>query len=270
MSDATHTSSSDIPVWDPERIASFLEVARPLLKLWHRCQVRGLEHVPDGGSLIVSNHSGGAFTMDFPVFLIDWCARFGVERPCYLLSHAVLFKTPMGDWLRGIGLLPASREAAQTVLASGATLMVFPGGDYDVTRPFTRANTIDFAGRVGYVATALKANVPIIPIVSIGGHQNQLYLYRSEALARMLRLPRLARLAAVSITFGFPWGPSLLSIPPNIPLPTKITTQVLEPVNIRAEFGDDPDPRVVDAHIRKLMQAALDELARKRRFPVVG
>ena len=79
MSDAAHTSSSDIPAWNPDRIASFLEVARPLIKLWHRSEVRGLEHVPDGGSLIVSNHSGGSFTMDFPVFLIEWCARFGLS-----------------------------------------------------------------------------------------------------------------------------------------------------------------------------------------------
>jgi hypothetical protein len=54
-------------------------------------------------------------------------------------------------------------------------------------------------------------------------------------------------------------------LPPNLPLPTKIVTQVLEPVDVRAEFGDDPDPQVVDAHIRKLMQSALDELARHRR-----
>ena len=268
MSDAADTS--DVPAWNPAKVASFLDVARPLIKLWHRSQVRGLEHVPDGGALMVSNHSGGSLTMDFPVFLIDWCARFGIERPCYLLAHAVVFKTPIADWLRGIGLVPASREVAQTVLDSGASLMVFPGGDYDVTRPFTRATTIDFGGHVGYVTTALKADVPIVPMVSIGGQENQLYLYRSEALARMLRLPQLARLATVPITFGFPWGLSLLSIPPNIPLPTKITTQVLEPVNVRAEFGHDPDPHVVDAHIRKQMQAALDELARQRRFPVLG
>ncbi|MGA9489812.1 MAG: glycerol acyltransferase, partial [Mycobacterium sp.] len=114
------------------------------------------------------------------------------------------------------------------------------------------------------------AGVPIVPMVSIGGQENQLHLARGAALARLLRLPQLTRLATLPISFGFPWGLSVLGIPPNIPLPTKIITRVLEPVNVRAEFGDDPDPRVVDAHIRKLMQAALDEMARERRFPVVG
>jgi hypothetical protein len=50
----------------------------------------------------------------------------------------------------------------------------------------------------------------------------------------------------------------------------KIVTQVLPPIDIKAEFGDDPDVRRVDAHVRAVMQHALAELARKRRLPVVG
>ncbi|WP_428844605.1 lysophospholipid acyltransferase family protein [Mycolicibacterium hodleri] len=259
-----------VPTWSPKKVASFIDVARPVLKRWYRSEVHGLEHMPEGGSLIVSNHSGGTLTMDFPVFLVDWCARFGLERPCFLLSHAVLFRTPLAEWLRGIGLVPAHRDAAHTILTSGATLMVFPGGDYDVSRPSTSANTIDFDGRVGYVRTALKADVPIVPMVSIGGQESQVYLTRGATLARWMRLPQLARIATLPITFGFPWGPSVLGLPPNIPFPTKIITQVLEPVDLRAEFGDDPDSQIVDSHIRKLMQSALDEMARKRRFPVLG
>ena len=47
-------------------------------------------------------------------------------------------------------------------------------------------------------------------------------------------------------------------------------TQVLEPIDIREEFGEDPDIAEVDAEVRERMQAALDELARARRFPVLG
>jgi hypothetical protein len=45
---------------------------------------------------------------------------------------------------------------------------------------------------------------------------------------------------------------------------------VLEPIDVRAEFGDDPDIAEVDAEVRSRMQDALDELARQRRFPVLG
>ncbi len=71
------------------------------------------------------------------------------------------------------------------------------------------------------------------------------------------------------ITFGWPFGLSVLA-PVNVPLPTKIVTEVLRPIEITAEFGDAPDVEHVDALVRGLMQKALDELARKRRFPILG
>ncbi|HEY9263307.1 MAG TPA: glycerol acyltransferase, partial [Mycobacterium sp.] len=58
--------------------------------------------------------------------------------------------------------------------------------------------------------------------------------------------------------------------PPNLPLPAKIVTQVLDPIDVVAEFGDDPDIEVVDLHVRAVMQAALEKLAKERRFPVLG
>ena len=58
--------------------------------------------------------------------------------------------------------------------------------------------------------------------------------------------------------------------PPNLPLPSKIVTQVLEPIDITATFGEDPDIDEVDHHVRSVMQTALDDLSRKRRFPVIG
>jgi hypothetical protein len=71
------------------------------------------------------------------------------------------------------------------------------------------------------------------------------------------------------VTFGFPFGLSML-VPVNVPLPTKIVGQVLEPIDVFAQFGDDPDVDNVDAYVRSMMQTALDGLARQRRLPVLG
>jgi hypothetical protein len=54
------------------------------------------------------------------------------------------------------------------------------------------------------------------------------------------------------------------------PAATKIVTRSVEPIDAVEQFGADADPAVVDAHVRKVMQAALDELASARRLPVVG
>jgi 1-acyl-sn-glycerol-3-phosphate acyltransferase len=105
-------------------------------------------------------------------------------------------------------------------------------------------------------------------VVSIGGQETQLFLARGDSLARRLGLKR-ARIEILPVSIGFPFGLSAI-FPPNVPLPAKIVTRVLEPIDIAAEFGEDPDVGDVDLHVRAVMQKALDELARERRFPVLG
>ena len=44
---------------DPEAIAKVMPVLRLAMKGYFRSEVRDIERVPDGGALVVSNHSGG-------------------------------------------------------------------------------------------------------------------------------------------------------------------------------------------------------------------
>jgi 1-acyl-sn-glycerol-3-phosphate acyltransferase len=85
-------------------------------------------------------------------------------------------------------IVVAKNRKGVTALAAGAVVLVFPGGDYDVYRPTARENVIDFGGRTGYVTTAIEANVPIVPVVSIGGQETQLFLTRGRRLAARLGL----------------------------------------------------------------------------------
>ena len=148
-------------------------------------------------------------------------------------------------------------------------MVVFPGGDYDVYRPTTARNKIDFGGRTGYIKAALNAGVPIVPMVGIGGQESQIYLTRGTEVAKLLRLDKLVRAKILPVSIGFPFGLSAV-LPLNVPLPTKIVMHTLEPIDIVAEFGEEPDVDEVDAHVRQVMQRALDKLAGERRFPVIG
>lgn len=262
-------AAKDHELRNPDLVALLMPFMRTLVKVWFRSEVRGLEHVPDGGALMVSNHSGGLLTMDVPVMATAFFDRFGVDRPFYALAHDILFVGPWAGLLHRAGIVHAAPDVAHRVLRGGGVVMVFPGGDYDVYRPTTRANTIDFQGRTGYVETAFGADVPIVPVVSIGGQENQIYLSRGQWLAQTLRLPKLVRSEILPITVGFPFGLSLV-LPINIPLPTKIVTRILEPIDVRAQFGNQPDSRTVDIYVRQSMQSGLDDLARRRRFPVLG
>lgn len=261
---------TEITKFDPSLTEKVMGWLRPFLKAYHRSEVRGLENFPNGGALVVSNHSGGLFPMDVPIFAADFYERFGYGRPVYTLSHAMLMIGPTGDFFKKTGFILASHENADEALRSGGVVVVFPGGDYDVYRPTSEATKIDFDGRQGYVRAAINAGVPIVPMVGIGGQETQLYLSRGTWLAKRLGpIARLARTKIVPVSFGFPFGLSAV-VPLNVPLPSKIVMQVLPPVNIEAQFGDDPDIDEVDAHVRHVMQDALDDLAAERRLPVIG
>ncbi|BBH17437.1 hypothetical protein Back2_17240 [Nocardioides baekrokdamisoli] len=254
---------------DPAYVAKLMPLLRLPMKRYFRSQVRDIGRVPAGGALVVGNHSGGLLAMDVPIFAVAFFEEFGSERPLYCLAHDLLFTGAARAVMLRCGFVPATRDNAHAVLSSGAVTIVFPGGDYDAYRPSSKANVIDFNGRSGYVRTALETGVPIVPIVSIGGQEAQIHLSRGEWIAKLLRLDSLVRSKYFPITFGFPFGLTA-AFPPNLPLPTKIVTQVLEPIDLMAEFGADPDIAEVDAEIRRRMQVALDQLASERRFPVLG
>jgi 1-acyl-sn-glycerol-3-phosphate acyltransferase len=268
MSD-TAAEGQEIAKWDPSFTRQLRNVVAPVVNRWHRADVRGLDNIPPaGGALVVSNHSGGMMTPDVFIFASAFYDTFGYHRPVYTLAHYGVFLGPLDGLLRRAGVIEASRENAAKALHSGAVVLVFPGGDYDSYRPTLSENTIDFNGRTGYVRTAIEADVPIVPTVSIGGQETQLFLTRGNWLARRLGLTK-ARMDILPVSFGFPFGLSVI-FPPNLPLPAKIVTEVLEPIDVTARFGDDPDIEEVDAHVRSIMQTALKRLARQRRFPVLG
>lgn len=260
---------SELGKWDPTFIETARKVLGSLAKFWFRAEVRGLDLLPPaGGALLVCNHSGGAMTPDVAVLAPAFYEKFGYDRPLYTLAHYGLFKTPLAGSLRKIGVIGASPENAAKALRSGAVVLVFPGGDYESYRSTFAQNVVDFNGRRGYVRIAAECGVPIVPAVSIGGQETQLFLTRGAWLAKRLRLHRI-RMDIMPLTFGFPFGLTS-TIPANFPLPSKIITEVLDPIHVADRFGDEPDVEEVDAHVRGVMQGALGRLARERRFPVLG
>ena len=262
-------STHEITEWDPALTERLVNAAEPLARRWFRFDVRGLESLPpEGGALLVANHSGGMLTPDVLIFAAAFYGRFGYDRPLYTLGHDGLFPGPVSGWMARLGVIHASTENAANALRSGGVVLVFPGGIYDAYRPTLAANVVDFKGRTGYVRSAIDAGVPIVPAVSIGGRESQLFLTRGTWLAKRLGLSRW-RSDILPVTVGFPFGVSVI-MPPNMPLPTTIVTDVLEPIDVVARFGNKPRVAEVDAHVRSVMQTALDRLARERRFPVLG
>jgi 1-acyl-sn-glycerol-3-phosphate acyltransferase len=262
---------ADLDERDPDFIRERLPLIWLLASLWFRGEVRGLGNIPDEGAvLLVGNHSGGNITPDTTVFTLAFNTYFGVERAFYQLAHNLVLSMPALAQLRKFGTVAASQENARKALESGAALLVYPGGDYEVHRPSWHRNQIDFDGRKGFIRLALQQNVPIVPVVSIGGQETALFLSRGEGLAKLFALDRLFRLKVLPISLALPWVINVGDMLGHIPLPAKITIETLPPIDLRAEFGPDPDVDEIYDHLMRLMQETLDALAAERRFPVIG
>src|SRR5437660_5987210 len=142
--------------------------------------------------------------------------------------------------LRKYGTVAASAANANKALDSGAALLVYPGGDYEVHRPTWESGRVDFGGRKGYIRLALEKNVPIVPLVSLGGQETALFLSRGERLARLLRLDRMFRLKVLPISLAIPWGLNVGDMLGHWPLPAKLQMCALPPIDVRKQCGSNP------------------------------
>lgn len=256
---------------DPDYIRATLPAYRALAQVYFRPKVRGLENIPaDGPVLLVGNHSGGTLIADTFAFAYEFYRHFGADRMFHQLAHDMVFQVPGLGMLRKYGTVPASHENAEAALSRGAALLVYPGGDFESFRPSWHSAQVEFGGRSGFVKTALDNDVPIVPVVSIGGQETALFVTRGQRAARALQLDKLLRLKVLPLQVAPPWGLTFLDLPPRVPLPAQITVQVLPPIDLREEFGARPRRDVVYDAVTDRMQDALDDLAAERDLPVVG
>src|SRR5438309_916306 len=224
---------ADLDQRDPDYIRDSLPMTWLLASLYFRADVQHLDRIPaQGPVLLVGNHSGGNVPPDTFVFTLAFCSYFGVERPFYQLAHNLVVSAPSLGWLRKFGTVAANHENARLALESGAALLVYPGGDYEVFRPSWERHKVDFGGRMGYVRLPREAGVQIVPVASVGGQETALFLDRGQWLAKLLMVDRLARLKSVPILLAPPWGLVVGDMAPRLPLPTKIVIEVQEPIEV--------------------------------------
>jgi 1-acyl-sn-glycerol-3-phosphate acyltransferase len=262
---------SELQHRDPGFIRRTLPVWGGILPRYFRADIRGLEQVPEAGPvLLVGNHSGGNVPPDTFLFTLAFISRFGVERPFYQLAHDLVMASPLGPLLRKYGTVRASRENARAALSEGAAVLVYPGGDRETHRPSWRSSEVDFDHREGFLTLAHELGIPIVPVVSIGGQETALFLTRGDHAAHALGLDRMLRLKVLPVSLALPWGIDVGDILGHLPLPAKMTIRVLEPIDLRATYGADPDFDAVYDDVVGCMQAELSRLAADRRLPIIG
>ncbi len=273
---------TELPRIRPDVLRRSARWLAPIMHHYFRMDARGMDRVPNRQTIVVANHDGGMLPIDTITFGLAWYEHFHFTRPLYVLTHDIMH----GLWpsfsqlLADSGLIRADREHMDAALASGASVLVLPGAARESFRSYFKRREVDLGGRTGFVSQAIRWQVPITPVVTVGAHETLFVLTSGQWLARKLRLNRLVRSADVfPIILGLPWGIWMLPALPQLPLPAKITIEVLDPIWLpdalgrRLDMEDALDPLVIRAGYRVVvdrMRAAINRLYDERRFPIIG
>ncbi len=260
---------------DPALMKAQAPIWNVLMDRYFRLEIDGWDHLPNEPSLLIGVHSGGPLTMDAWTVALAWWRRFGDSRPLHGTAHDVLMNSPgLGRYFRRLGVISPTRENIAAAFAKGDDVILWPGGEVDAFRAWSKRDTAVLGGRKGFIRLAMREGVPIVPVATVGGHDTLFVLSEGRGIARALGLKKRLRSDVAPITFSIPFGISLHLTPfQHIPLPAKIRTEFLPALAVDTDPERIDDQKYVDrkyAQIERALQKGMDKLAKRRKFPVLG
>jgi 1-acyl-sn-glycerol-3-phosphate acyltransferase len=261
-----------LPAPDPSRQVDdwgrserIFQLTEPLLnfyyRYWFRVETEGVENVPtDGGALLVSNHSG-ALPPDAPMIMQALRNEHPARRPLYMLGEHWFKGYPgVGMLANKIGLVAAHPANAQRLLGDeGRLVLVFPEGQKGSRKLYWQRYRLRRFGRGGFVKTALRAGVPIVPIAVIGAE---------EAMPIFAHVPLLQRLTGLiyfPINHAFPQFGLAAGM---MYMPAKFKIRFLDPIHLDGYKPDDADDlelvQSLAEEVRERIQSEVDRLISSR------
>jgi 1-acyl-sn-glycerol-3-phosphate acyltransferase len=229
-----------------------------LYHYWFRCEVEGIENVPaTGGALIVANHAG-ALPPDASMIAKAINEEHARPRPLHITVEHFFKGYPFFSmFVAKIGGVPAHPANVQRLLHDEQQLvLVFPEGAKATAKLYKDRYKLRRFGRGGFVAAAVKAGVPIVPVAVVGAEEAM------PTFAQVGLLKRLTGLIYFPVTPLFPH----LGLLGASYLPAKFTLRFLEPV--RTDRIEDPHPGLVqdvadDIRVR-IQEELVDMLAHRK------
>ncbi len=261
-----------IPARDPGRALDdwgrsqrIFDLIQPALdfyyRYWFRVEQEGIENVPsEGGALLVSNHAG-ALPPDAPMIMQTLRHEHPSPRPVYMLAEHWFKGYPgVGLLTNKMGVVPAHPANAQRLLADEQRLaLVFPEGMKGSRKLYWQRYKLRRFGRGGFVRTAMRAGVPIVPIAVVGAEDAM------PIFAHVPFMQRLTGLIYFPVNHVFPQFGLAAAL---MYLPAKFKIRFLEPIDL-SEYGPEAaeDLALVQSiaeDVRGLIQDQLDSLLSAR------
>jgi 1-acyl-sn-glycerol-3-phosphate acyltransferase len=223
-----------------------------LYRHWFRAEVHGVDNVPEGRVMLVSNH-GGQIPLDG--IAIACALLLDAKRPRFVRSMVERFISTLpffSVWFPRVGQVLGAQDNARRLLEADEALLVFPEGAKGISKSFDQRYKLAPFGP-GFMRLALETKSPIVPVAVIGAEEQYPSVGDIKKLAKAMGAP------------SIPIIPQLF-MGMLMPLPTKYRVYFGEPMR----FNGDPDDEdaVIDEKVwsvQTTVQSMVNRGLRERR-----
>ena len=220
-----------------------------IYKNYHRVQTFGIEKVPTGRVLLVSNHSG-QLPMDAAMIGVAMLIEADPPRAIRAMVERWVQALPfISTFMARVGQIVGTPENCRRLLQANETILVFPEGVRGIAKLFHERYQLQEFG-LGFMRLALETNTPIVPVAVVGAEE---------------QAPALVNLKSIGKLMGFPALPLTPQLVP-LPLPTKYRIYFGEPLTFTGR-SDDEDAELEKKVlvVKSAIQGLLDQGLRERR-----
>jgi len=226
-----------------------------LYRYWFRVETHGIDRVPPGRMLLISNHAG-QIALDAAMISL---ACFLEGEPPRIVRGMGEYWLPTVPWVNIImvrtGSVVGTRKNCIDLLENEEAVIAFPEGIRGMNKLIWERYQLQEFGQ-GFMRLALETRTPIVPIAVVGSEEQAPGIANLRTLARLLRMP------AFPVTLTWPWlGPLGM-----VPLPVKYHIYFGEPMQFEGNPSDEDEVIAdkVEQVKGRIASMLADGLARRR------
>jgi len=239
--------------FDPDVAKWAVLAARFLAVSYFRAQFTGVEKVPAGRVLIISNHSG-QLPLDGMVIAAGLLTRG--EPPRFVRSMVEKWTATLpfvSEFFQRCGQIVGVPENCIRLLEMGEAVLVFPEGARGISKTFDRRYKLTDFG-LGFMRMALETGTPIVPVAVVGAEEQYISLADIKPIARLFGMPALPVLPQLLLPGGF------------LPLPTRYHVYFGDPMTFTGD-SDDEDSVIEEkvAMVKATIQSMINRGLKERK-----
>lgn len=249
----TPTEGVDPFGFDPAVARYALLVSRWLYRSWFRAEVFGMENVPDGRVLLISNHSG---QLPLDGMAIACSLLLDRDPPRFIRSMVEKWTATLpfvSEFFPRVGQIVGVPENCLRLLEMDEPILVFPEGSRGISKTFAQRYQLQDFGS-GFMRLALQTGTPIVPVAVIGAEEQYISVSDLKPLAKLLGMPALPVMPQLLLPGGF------------LPLPTRYRIHFGTPMLFQGD-EDDEDAVIEEkvAIVKSTVQSMINRGLKERR-----